>query len=1079
MKITKNYCPAFFAVITAAFLFLLPLSPPLSAQQIDPSLYSSLRWRLLGPDRGGRVSAVAGVPGDPSTYYMGTPGGGVWKTTDTGQVWKPIFDDAHVASIGAIAVSRSNPDIVYVGTGEQTDGNGMWKSTDAGATWTHIGLEDTHYIASVIVDPRDPNIVLVGAFGHPILSTSAPSPAKGVYKSTDGGKTWKKTLYKDDMAGVQDLTVDPDNPRVLYAAVWHPFDWRSGGIPGKEQDAWIYKSTDEGSTWKQLAATGMPTEAWGRPGIAVAPGNHGQRLFAIITQGLYRSDDAGATWRQITKDPRVVGSFYFSRVFVDPTNPDVVYVMQTSAYRSTDGGQTFISFKGAPGGDDYHVLWIDPLNSKYMILGVDQGAIISSDGGASWSSWYNQPTGQFYHVITDNQFPYISYAPQQDSGTVAVPNRSDYGEITYRDWFSIGGFEYCTIAPDPLHPDIVYSGGWYGSVVRFDKTTGQVTQVFVRSGKYRTSGMAPLAFSPQDPRTLYYGTQYLMKSVNSGDSWQILSPDLTGRPGEEKSAASSSSGHVPYDLGDEDEDEDPGQSARRGAALNALALSPLQSGVIWAGATNGVIQITRDAGRTWQNVSPAEFTDKTSVEAIDASHFDVNSAYVAAITPHDDHPYLYRTHDGGKTWQKIVAGLPDGWITWVVREDPVVPKLLYAGTGEGVYVSFDDGDHWQSLQLNLPAATVRDLVVHADDIVIATYGRSLWVLDDITPLRQADPKTASAEAALVRPQDALRVRWDNDQETPLPPEFPSTPNPLDGAVFDYYLKSAPASDISLDILDAQGHLIRHYSSAPRAQKYLPANAPDYWFGIQETLTKNPGMNRFAWDLHYPPPPTLPYSYWGNLLDYVEYTISDHAIPGQTPREQTLGAIVPPGRYQAVLTVDGKKYSQGFSVVLDPRVHVSQNDLVSQFDAAQSITAGLASSTANFYAAEALRSAVEDRQKKLAGNAAAKEALDALKDLSGKIDAVEEGADDSSGLGPANRELARIIYMVEVGDGAPSDSAKEAIVESCSGLNKSMAAWRDLNASSLPGVNALLAKFQLAPLPIAATASIPADACAAP
>jgi len=467
------------------------------------------------------------------------------------------------------------------------------------------------------------------------------------------------------------------------------------------------------------------------------------------------------------------------------------------------------------------------------------------------------------------------------------------------------------------------------------------------------------------------------------------------------------------------------------------------------------------------------------VEAIDASHFDVNSAYVAAITPHDDHPYLYRTHDGGKTWQKIVAGLPDGWITWVVREDPVVPKLLYAGTGEGVYVSFDDGDHWQSLQLNLPAATVRDLVVHGDDIVIATYGRSLWVLDDITPLRQADPKTASAEAALVRPQDALRVRWDNDQETPLPPEFPSTPNPLDGAVFDYYLKSAPASDISLDILDAQGHLIRRYSSAPRAQKYLPANAPDYWFGIQETLTKNPGMNRFAWDLHYPPPPTLPYSYWGNLLDYVEYTISDHAIPGQTPREQTLGAIVPPGRYQAVLTVDGKKYSQGFSVVLDPRVHVSQNDLVSQFDAAQSITAGLASSTANFYAAEALRSAVEDRQKKLAGNAAAKEALDALKDLSGKIDAVEEGADDSSGLGPANRELARIIYMVEVGDGAPSDSAKEAIAESCSGLNKSMAAWRDLNASSLPGVNALLAKFQLAPLPIAATASIPADACAAP
>ena len=1067
----KNFQSRFFLIAAVAALsFLVPSS---FAQQIDPSLYSGLRWRLLGPERAGRVSAVAGVPGDLSTYYMGTPGGGVWKTTDTGEVWKPIFDAEHVASIGALAVSRSNPNIIYVGTGEQTDGDGMWRSTDAGVTWTHIGLEKTRYISSVIIDPKNPDIVLVGAFGHPILSASGPSPDKGVYKSTDGGKTWTKTLYKDELAGVQDLEVAPDNPRILYAALWHPYDWRSGAAPSKDQDAWIYKSTDEGSTWKLVPGKGMPTDPWGRTGVAVAPGTRGERVFAIVVQGLYRSDDGGANWTQITKDPRVVGSFYFSRVFVDPTNADAVYVMQTSAYRSTDGGKTFVSFKGAPGGDDYHVLWINPENSKYMLFGVDQGAVISTDGGNSWSSWYNQPTGQLYHVITDNQFPYISYAPQQDSGTVAVPNRSDFGEITYRDWFSIGGFEYCTIAPDPLHPNIAYSGGWYGSVVRFDRSTGQITHVFVRSDDYRTYGMAPLVFSPQDPRTLYYGTQYLMKTVNGGQSWQVLSPDLTTRPEAAKSGAASSGGHIPYERGDEDEDE-PG--ANHGPALSVIAPSILDPGVLWTGSSNGVIQLTRDGSRTWQNVTPPDFTDKTTVESIDASHFDADSAYVAAIKPHDMHPYLYRTHDGGKSWQKIVNGLPGDWITWVVREDPVRPHLLYAGTGEGVCVSFDDGDHWQSLQLNLPAATVRDLVVHGDNVVLATYGRGLWVLDDVTPLRQAGPAMASAPVVFFRPQDAVRVRWDNDQETPLPPEFPSTPNPLDGAVFDYFLKSAPVSDITLDIDDAQGNLIRHYSSAAREQKYLPANVPEYWFGIQETLTKDPGGNRFAWDFRFPPPPTLPYSYWGNLLDYVEYTLSDHAIPGQTPREQTLGAIVPPGRYRAVLTVDGKQYVQNFNIVMDPRVAASQSDLVEQYDSARSISAGLVASTKNFYAAETLKSAVAGRQKKLAGNASAQAALDALKDVSAKIDAVEQGDDDAPGLGPVNRDLARTFFMIEVGDAAPSDSAKAAITESCSDLNKAMSLWRRLNSTTLPEVDSTLAKFQLDPLPIVEPSSLPADGC---
>ena len=562
--------------IAALGLASLPMRAQQANAPVDPSLYSAMRWRLIGPYRAGRVSAVAGIPGNPAVYYMGTPGGGLWKTTDGGRVWKPIFDQEAVASIGAVAIAPSNADIVYVGTGEQTVGNGMYKSTDAGATWTHIGLEDTKYISAVVVDPRDPNIVVVGVLGHPILGTAAAqAKTRGVYKTTDGGKSWTKTLYKDDMAGISDMVVDPNNPRVLYAAMWRPRDFRAPPEPGKEkeQTAWIYKSTDEGATWKQLPGTGFPADPLERVGLAVAPGDRGRRVFVIAAPGLFRSDDAGETWRKITPDPRITGNQYICHVYVDPRNPDVVYVMQTTTYRSTDGGQTFVAYKGAPGGDDYHVLWIDPQNSDRMFLGVDQGGIISVDGGKTWSTWYNQPTGQFYHVITDNQFPYVAYAPQQDSGTVAVPSRSDFGEISYRDWFSIGGFEFCYIAPDPLNPNIVYSGGWYGSVVRFDKVTGQITHVFIRGSKYRAAQMPPLVFSPQDPHTLYLGTQYAMKTQNGGDSWQVISPDLTNR--------SASAGA----------EQKPGErpvSSR--AAITSIAPSTLQPGVLWAGTSNGIVQ---------------------------------------------------------------------------------------------------------------------------------------------------------------------------------------------------------------------------------------------------------------------------------------------------------------------------------------------------------------------------------------------------------------------------------------------------------------------------------------------------------
>jgi photosystem II stability/assembly factor-like uncharacterized protein len=1078
----------FFGLVGAA----APTGGQQTSQPVDPSLYSAMRWRSIGPFRAGRVAAVAGVPGDPTTYYIGMPGGGIWKTTSAGEVWKPIFDDAHVASVGALAVAPSNANIVYAGTGEQTAGNGVYKSTDAGTTWTNIGLKDTKFISSIIVDPRNPDIIVVGVLGHPILGVAAANVNKGVYKTTDGGKNWTKALYKDDMAGVTDMVADPGNPRILYADIWRPRDFRATGMQAsdmKKQDSWIYKSVDEGSTWKLDPETGLPAEPRGRIGLSVAPGDKGRRVFAIMDQGLFRSDDAGDTWRQITKDPRIVGNVYICHVYVDPRNADVVYVMQTTTYRSTDGGQNFSAYKGAPGGDDYHVMWIDPQNSQRMILGVDQGAIISVDGGKVWSSWFNQPTGQLYHVTTDNQFPFVAYAAQQDSGTVAVPSRSDFGEISYRDWFSTGGFEFAYIAPDPLHLNIIYTGGWYGSVVRFDKTTGQITHVFVRTDKYRTFQMAPLIFSPQDPRALYMGTQYVMKTVNGGESWQSMSPDLTVKPGATTPTNTPTAGHEPADFdpdADADGDADMGfggdpddkdfQGPRLGGAISTLAPSPLQASVIWAGTSNGMIQRTQDGGLTWQNVSPPGLNGFSPVIILEASHFDVNAAYAVVDVAHDTNPYIYRTRDAGKTWQKITDGLPADWLARVVREDPVRRGLLYAGTENAVYASFDDGDHWQSLQLNLPATDMRDLAVHDDDLVVATYGRALWVLDDISPLREASEEIANSAAYLLRPATAVRVRWDNDQETPLPPEFPASQNPPDGAIFYYYLKSAPTTPLTLEIHDAHGKLVRRYTSAAPVPDNTPKNVPDYWFGPLPALSKDPGSNRFVWDLRYDPPAALNYSYYGNLLDYVEYTISGHAIPGDTPREQTVGALATPGQYEVSLIGNGVLMKQLLTVTLDPRVHVSQAELDDQFNAAMRITAGLKATSDAYHAAAPLRAAIADREKSLGDSAQSKDALDALKDLDKKIAAVQEGTPRSPGFGSVNRDLARIMFMIEVGDGAPSDSAREALNDSCDSLNKSVASWRQFGAQGFASINALLDTHKLAPLPALAPASTAADAC---
>jgi photosystem II stability/assembly factor-like uncharacterized protein len=1029
----------------AALFLVLCVATFALTQEIPPTVLQAMQWRLIGPHRGGRITAVSGVPSQMATYYIGSPGGGVWKTEDGGQVWKPIFDHEPVASIGAVAVAPSDPKVVYVGTGEQTQGNGVYRSTDSGSTWTNIGLRETHVITGVIVDPRNPDTALVAAAGDHWSGAE-----RGVYKTTDAGKNWKKVLYKDVETGVANIEADPDNPSVVYAALWtRPDDPFSVDPPEqkKKQDAAIYKSTDEGSTWNAVEGKGLPAEPMGRTGVAVAPGTNGMRVYAIFSQGLFRSEDGGASWQRSTTDPRIVGNGYFSRVFVDPKNASRVYVAQTSMYRSTDGGRTFEAWAGAPSGDDYHVLWINPANPQNMILGVDQGAIISQDGGNTWSSWYNQSTGQFYHVSTDNHFPYYVYAAQQDSGTAAVPSRSDYGEITYRDWAPTGGFEFSYIAPDPVNANYVYAGGWYGTVLRYDKTTGQIVHLLVRSSKYRTSQMAPIAFSPQDPHTLYAAAQYVLKSNDGGFNWQEVSPDLTQKTGADKKKPDS-----------------------RRAVITTIALSTVKAGVIWAGTGNGLIQVTKD-GATWQNVTMPGLHERSSITILEASHHDAATAYAVINGFRDLRPLIYRTRDYGQSWQLINVGLPESGSARVVREDPVRKGLLYAGTWNGVYVSLDDGDHWQSLQLNLPTATVTDLDVHGDDLVASTYGRSLWILDDITPLRQYDAKWPQSDAYLLRPRDVVRVRWDMNQDTPLPPETPAGNNPPDGATIYYFLKSAPAGDIKLSIYDAQNRLVREYTNVAPEYDKVPANIPDYWFAPPTALSKNAGLNRFAWDLRYPAMKTLRYSYYGNTLDYIEYTLADHSIPDEFPRELQAGPFVVPGQYSLVLTANGHTYRQPLTVTLDPRVQASQADLVKQLDAETSISDQMAASYDGYAQVEALRAAIADRQKSLGTDATKKEAADALKALDEQAAEIGNGKPDQLGLGPLNRELARLAFMIESGDARPATLLQAGVDQYCQELGNRLTQWRDLDQQKIVPVNALLQKQNLALLP--AAANIPA------
>ena len=865
---------------------------------------------MIGPHRGGRTVGAVGVPQQPNVFYIGVNNGGVWKTTDYGRTWVPIFDDQPTGSVGDVVVSPSNPNVIYVASGEGLQrpdlsvGNGMYKSTDAGKSWTHLGLDNVQQIGGLAIDPKNENRVFAAVLGHPY----GPNPERGVYRTNDGGKTWEKVLYKDENTGAIQVTIDPKNSEIIYADMWagRQGPWENGAWNGKESG--LFKSTDGGTTWKKLTK-GLPTtdKGLGRIGFCIAPSDP-TRLYATVDAGnyagIYRSNDAGESWALINSDERYWGrGSDFAEIKVDPNNADIVYTADVVVWKSVDGGKTWNAFRGAPGGDDYHRIWINPNNNETILIASDQGAIITVNGGETFSSWYNQPTAQMYHVSTDNAFPYNVYSGQQESGSVGIASRSNDGQITFHDWHPVGAEEYGYIAADPLDPNIIYGG----KLSRFDKRTGQAQNIApeaVRSGKYRFLRTAPVLFSPIDKKTLYYAGNVLFKTLDGGNHWQIMSPDL-----------SRESWDIPASVGIYTTDELK-KMPRRGV-IYTVAPSPKDINTIWCGTDDGLIHLTKDGGKIWKNVTPPAITSWSKVSLMDASHFDVNTVYAAVnrIRLDDMHPHIYKTNNGGATWKEIVNGLPDDPIN-VVREDPIRKGLLYAGSERAVYVSFDDGEHWQSLRLNMPATSIRDLVIKDNDLVIGTHGRGFWILDDITPLRQITNQLNNQSTIMYKPANAYRVRWNTWTDTPLPQEEPAGENPPDGAIIDYYLNEN-AKNVTLEIVDAKGNSIRKYSNADTMYKIPDVNIPQYWIRPQQILSAHNGSHRFLWDMHYAPlnvPATYPIS-----------ATYKNTAPSET------SPWVMPGSYTAKLTVDGKSYSQSVIINMDPRVKTSLTNLQQQHD----------------------------------------------------------------------------------------------------------------------------------------------------
>ena len=1014
-------------------------------QTFSSDFFRDLHWRCIGPFRGGRTRAATGVPGQPNLFYMGQVNGGVWKSDDYGRTWTPIFDDQPTQSIGAIAVAPSDPNLIYVASGEGlqrpdlSTGDGIYKSTDAGKTWTHLGLRDGQQIPALAIDPRDGNRLFAAVLGHPY----GPNQERGVFRSTDGGQIWQKVLYVDENTGASDIQMDPKNPQVIYASLWEARQapWEFGNEYSGSHGG-LFKSTDGGETWRK-SEKGLPPDI-SQVYVAIAPSDS-KRLYAALAASkdtaIYRSDDAGENWVRATTDKRPalrIGGGDLPVPKVDPKNPDVVYSTSIVTWRSGDGGKTWTALKGAPGGDDYQNIWINPDNPNIILLVGDQGAVVSVNGGRTWSSWYNQPTAQLYHVSTSNTFPYQVCGGQQESGSVCTSSRGNDGAITFREWHPVGVIEYGYVAPDPLDHDIVYGAG-RGQVSKFHWSTGQVEMITpdpLRGDKYRADRTQPIMFSPLDPHILFYAANVLFKTTDGAHSWQIVSPDLTRpHPG------------IPASLGSMAA-KDPNADKHRGV-IYSLAPSFQNIDTIWAGTDEGLIWVTRDGGKNWKDITPAALTPWSKVTQLEASHFDDQSAYasVSRFRVDDRRPYIYRTHDGGKSWQLITTGLRDDAPIDTVREDPVRKGLLFAGSETSVWMSFDDGDHWQSLQLNLPHTSMRDLWIHGSDLIVATHGRSFWILDDITPLRQISEQTAGSSAFLFKPAPAYRVRRDTNTDTPLPPDEPAGENPPDGAVVDYFMAKPASGEVRLEILDAKGKLVRRYSSSDQHEfteselKALPI--PPYWVRIPQTLPASAGLHRWVWDLHATPPDSLRH----------EFPIS--AIPFNTPR-LPLGVRVLPGTYTAKLTANGVSQTTSLTVKMDPRVKATPAELAQQFEMETELASMLTRTTKAIWQVRSVREQIKELSGQPGGplplvwQVLDKKANDAL-----GSEHADEPEQNAVALDPVNRKVSALYRDVDSADASPTAAQQAALAAVRGEFSRAFEHWNAVIETDIPELNRVL------------------------
>jgi len=1026
--------------IFAAFVLIVTFLPAFAtAQEALPDLSQALHWRNIGPYRGGRTRAVAGVPSEPNILYIGAVDGGVWKTDDYGRTWHPIFDRESSGSIGALFVAPSNPNIVYAASGEGLHrpdlsvGNGIYKSTDAGKTWTHLGLRGGQQIPELAVDPHDPNRVFAAVAGHPY----GPNEERGIFRSTDGGESWQKVLYKDEYTGGDDVLIDPSNAQIVYATMWQAQEgpWENGSWDGP--NGGIFKSTDGGSTWTKLT-NGLPADA-NQAHIAISRSN-AQILFASVAFGrevkLYKSEDGGASWAVATDDPRPaerIGGGDLPEPAIDPKNPDVIYTTSIVTWRSTDGGKMWTGIRGAPGGDDYQNIWINPNDPNIILLGSDQGAIVTVNGGKSWSSWYNQSTAQMYHVNADNAFPYRLCSGQQESGSACVASRGNDGEITIREWHPVAAEEYGYAVPDPLDPDIVYGG----KLTRYDRRTTQAQNVMpkpFRSRDFRVVRTEPIVFSPENPHILYFAANTLWKTMDGGMHWTQISPDLTRKTYE-----------VPASVG-KYRDERSAEPAQRGV-IYAVAPSPLDINMIWAGTDDGQIQVTRDGGKTWKNVTPASLQPFQKVSIIEAGHFDAQTAYAAINTLRLDdlHPHILRTHDGGKTWTEIVNGIPPDEDVNVVREDPKHRGLLFAGTEDAVYFSLDDGDHWQSLRLNMPATSIRDLIIKNDDLCVATHGRGFWILDDITALRQVNHQVTSSAAFLFKPELTYRVRWDTNTDTPLPPDFPAGQNPPDGAIIDYYLGSSASSPVTLEIRDSAGKVVRRYSSEDKPEPISPDLAiPTYWVRPPEWLSNTSGMHRFLWDLHYTPVPGIAPS----------YPIA--AVPHNTAPSPTSPWALP-GQYAVVLTAGGKTYTQPLTVKMDPRVKTPPAGLREQFSESMELYEPLMRVSPAFDQSVQLRKELASFKPHAEGDTlTAINAFEAkLNRVAGEPQRFFGGGESGPSLATMRMRLLMLMNLLQEADVAPTSQATTAAAEVTKEVSPVMQQWDEFKTHDVPELNAML------------------------